>query len=188
MYKVRIIRLSLILVFSVFVVNLSFSQLGGPPSSKAEYEKAYKRRIAQEYLNGVYIPKNLTDVFYHLNKLTQEEDIKKFKAATEEEVEVKLFPSLGRWMIHNWGFYSGSRLSHYLKSVGLTHPEDMARFLMVTYHRSLNDKPLDVKPLVLGYIEARNNVALEQFPEKKAIMEANRKTLMKKDSVMNKNR
>ena len=183
MIKGSSLKLSIVLIFVLFMLNQAFAQLGGPPSSRAEYEKAYEKRIRQEHLNGTYIPKNLTDVFYQLNKLSEDEDLKKFKSATEAEVEVKLFPSLGRWIIHNWGFYGGSRLSHYLRSVGLTHPEDMAKFLMVTYHRSLNDKPLDVKELVTNYKAKREDAILKQFPEKRAIIEANRKITAARDSL-----
>ena len=182
MIKVSL-KLSFAVFLSIFIYTEGYSQLGGPPSSKADYEKAYQKRIAQEYLNGTYIPRNLTDVFVQLNKLAEEQDLQKFKSASEAEVETKLFPSLGRWIIHNWGFYGGSRLSHYLRSVGLTHPEDMARFLMVTYHRSLNDKPMNVKELVLKYKRYREDIALENFPEKKAIIEANRSTMAKRDSL-----
>ena len=171
------------IIFTICVLNLSFAQPGGLPSSVKDYEKAYQRRITQEYLDGTYIPKNLTDVFVQLNKLAEAGDLQKFKTASEADVEVKLFPSLGRWMIHNWGFYGGSRLSHYLKSVGLTHPDDMARFLMLAYHRTLNDKPMNVKELVTRYKAYRQKIALDKFPAKKAVIEANKKIIAERDSL-----
>jgi len=51
-------------------------------------------------------------------------------------------------MIVNWGFYEGSRLTAFLNQLDLYHPEDMARFVIITFHRSINRKPLEVKSLV----------------------------------------
>jgi hypothetical protein len=65
-------------------------------------------------------------------------------------------------MIVNWNFYEGSRLSHYLKQMGLSYPEDMANFLIVCFHRHLNGKDLDEKNLVQKYIEARKADLLER--------------------------
>lgn len=124
-------------------------------SFEEAFEKEYQRRIKKEYLYRVYIPKDLADAFIQLNRLSDRESINKFKGAPEEVASRKLHFSLGRWIIHNWGFYGGSRLSHYLKNLGLTHPDDMARFIIMTYHRNLNKKKLDVKPLIEQLIAER---------------------------------
>ena len=78
---------------------------GELPSTDAEIEAEYQRRIKKEYLNRVYIPKDLADCFIQLNKLIDEESKAKFKRAPEEVVVRKLHFSLGRWMIHYWSFY-----------------------------------------------------------------------------------
>lgn len=135
------------LIFALALGSLALSAQK-PPESLEEYEKAYEYRIRQEYLYGVYIPKDLTDAFIQLNKLIDEPSKQKFKSIDEEEATRKLFFSLGRWISHNWGFYGGSRLSHFLKGLGLSHPDDMASFVIITYHRNLNRKPLEVRPLV----------------------------------------
>lgn len=120
----------------------------GPPETREQYERAYQRRIKQERLYGIYIPKDLADAFNELNKKIDAESEQKFKSAPEDVVADRLFFSLGRWIIHNWGFYGGSRFSVYLKDLGLSHPDDMARFIIITYHRNLNRVPLEVKPLL----------------------------------------
>lgn len=126
-----------------------------PSETREEYESEYQERIKKETLYGVYIPQDLTDAFIQLNKLIEADDRQKFKSLSEEEAEHRLFFSLGRWIIHNWGFYGGSRLSHFLRELGVYHPEDMARFIIITYHRNLNRKSLDVKPLVESIQEKR---------------------------------
>jgi hypothetical protein len=145
-----------------------------PPETLEEYEKAYEYRIRQEYLYGVYIPKDLTDAFIQLNKLIDEPSKQKFKSIDEEEATRKLFFSLGRWISHNWGFYGGSRLSHFLKGLGLSHPDDMARFVIITYHRNLNRKALDVRPLVEKFKAERLKEQEERRKEGEVLFEETR--------------
>lgn len=121
-----------------------------PPSTEEEFEKKYQQNIKKERLHGVYIPKDLADAFIQLNILIDKSSQTKFKNMEEAEAVKKLHFSFGRWITHNWSLYAGSRYSHYVKSVGIHHPEDMASFTILMYHRYLNKKKLDVK----GYMEA----------------------------------
>ncbi|NRA52230.1 MAG: hypothetical protein HRU12_24130 [Phaeodactylibacter sp.] len=133
-----------VFIFLLFLIGGS-SYAQKPVTSESEYDKAYARRIQQEYLYGTYIPKDLSDAIVQLNKLADRGSLQKFRMAPEEEAVRKLHFSLGRWIILNWGFYEGSRLSHALKDMGLHHPDDMARLIIRSMHRSLNKKPIDVK-------------------------------------------
>ncbi len=125
------------------------------PSTREEYEREYQRRIKKEYLFGVYIPKDMADAFRELDKRIDKESKEKFLSLSEEEAWHKLFFSLGRWITYNWGFYGGSRFSHYLRSMGLSYPDDMARFVIVMYHRHLSGNPLDPKPVIDQILEER---------------------------------
>ena len=111
-------------------------------------EERYEWRLKQEKLYGIYIPRDLTDAFVELNKRIDAESKAKFKNAPEDLVAKKLHFSLGRWMMVNWGFYEGSRLTAFLNKLDIHHPDDMARFLIITFHRSINRTPLEVKSLV----------------------------------------
>ena len=133
-----------------------------PAETREEYEAAYKRRIRMETLNQVYIPKDLADAFNELNKKIDADSEQRFLSLPDSVAADKLFFSLGRWIQVNWGFYGGSRFSHYLKGIGLSHPEDMARFVIITYHRNLSRVPLDVKPLVEGLVQTRQAAVLER--------------------------
>ena len=126
-----------------------------PPVTLDEYEKAYQKRIKQDYIFGVYIPADLTDAFIQLNKLIEGKTQNLFKNLAEDEAAHKLHFGFGRWMIHNWGFYEGSRMSVFLNNLGLYNPDDMAHFLMITYHRNLNKEKLNVKQLIESIAEAR---------------------------------
>ncbi len=135
-----------------------------PVFSEDKFEYNYQKRIKKEVIYGVYIPKDLADCFIQLNKLVDDNSLAKFKAMPEEEAVSKLHFSFGRWMIHNWGFYEGSRLSHYLKeTLQVSYPDDMAAFIIITYHRNLNKSELKVRELADRFIKKRK----KQFEEKK---------------------
>ncbi len=156
----RLLTLLLLLLPSLLI-----AQSSGPPSTKEEYEREYAKRIKKEYLYGVYIPKDMGDAFRQLDKLTDAESRKKFLSLSEEDAWRKLFFSLGRWIAHNWGFYGGSRFSHYLRGMGLTHPDDMVRFVIVMYHRHLSGAPLEPRPLIEQILEDRK----KQLPRREVI-------------------
>ena len=154
----------LILFFSLSTVLMVGAQV---PESGDAYLKEYQRRIKKEMLNDVYIPKDLNESFLELTRLTDKAARVKYMNTEEDVVVKKLYFSLGRWILHNWGFYGGSRLSHFLKTkLGVSHPEDQAVFIMRTYHRSLNKEELDVKTLVEELKEHRKK---ERVKNKKII-------------------
>jgi len=126
-----------------------------PPATESEFEDNYQQRIQQEYLKGIYIPADIGDAFAQLHKLVDKTSKKKFKNAPEDTAVTKLHFSFGRWIILNWGFYEGSRLSHTLRNMGLHHPDDMARFLIRSFHRSLNGQPIEAKQQIKRLNEKR---------------------------------
>ncbi len=134
------------------------------------FEENYQKRIKKERIHGVYIPMDITDAFMELNRLIAPADRAKFKSIPEEIAVSKLHLSLGRWMIYNWGFYEGSRLSHHLKeTVGVSHPDNMAKFIIYTYHRSLNKQPLNVKELV-EFFDTKRKKMVEEKKEKSKVI------------------
>lgn len=147
----------------------------GPAGTEAEYEKLYQERIKKDKLDGVYIPKNLDDALLQLDKLTTPESREKFKTIPEDSVVYIMHNRLGQWIILNWGFYGGSRLSHYLKSAGVTYPDDMADFLILAYSRKLNGKPVNIKELATGFRQKRKQQFEASKKHGKVIKEEKRK-------------
>jgi hypothetical protein len=147
----------------------------GPPSTAAEYEKQYQDRIKQEKINGVYIPKNLDDAMLQLDKLISPDAQAKVRVVPEDSACMRLHHRMGQWMILNWGFYGGSRLSHYLRSAGVSYPDDMADFLIIAYHRHLNKKPYSIKELATKFKEKRKVEFEKEKKERKVIKEETRK-------------
>ncbi len=147
----------------------------GPANTEAEFHQQYQERITKETLNGVYIPKNLDDAMMELDKRISPESQAVFKAIPEDSVCLRLHQRLGTWMILNWGFYGGSRLSHYLRSAGVTFPDDMADFLIIAYHKRLNGKPIPVKDLALEFQAKRRKEHQERLKKGEVLYEETRK-------------
>jgi hypothetical protein len=169
----------LISIFNVHAQETPSTEKKAKPkdvlSAEEQYQKEYNKRIKRERLFGVYIPKDLPDAYTQLNRLTPIEAKAKFKRVEEEIAAKKLHFSLGRWIIHNWGFYGGSRLSHYIKKMGLSHPDDQAQLIIRTYHRYLNKKPLDIKKTAEDLQEARIKKLEERKKKGKVISKEKRK-------------
>ncbi|MCB0570119.1 MAG: hypothetical protein KDC66_10165 [Phaeodactylibacter sp.] len=138
----------LLLVLLTLAAGPSWGQK--PPETEQEFDEGYQQRIQMEYIAGVYIPKDISDAIAQLNKLVDRESKAKFKSVSEDEAVHKLYFSFGRWITLNWGFYEGSRLSDALRRMGVYHPDDMSQLIIRSFHRSLNQKPIDVK----GQVEA----------------------------------
>lgn len=153
-----IIRYLLIFGFAI-TTCLASSQT----ESEKEYLEAYNKRILQSRIDGVYIPVDIDDAFTELKNLSEPEGLQKFKLTPEDIVDSRLQGGIGRWMIINWGFYDGSRLSHHLKSLGVHHPEDMAGLLLVSFHRHLNALELNIADQISAYQAKRQAEHEEQM-------------------------
>ncbi len=122
------------------------------------YNEKYERNIKKSRINGVYIPKDLNEAHQEILALAPKESTDKFKSAEKEFVVNRLHYGLGRWMILNWNFYEGSRYSHYLIQLGLSHPDDMARFTLLTFHDYLNNIDSDIDHTVKTLVEERKQL------------------------------
>ena len=123
------------------------------------YEKQYEKNILKTRIDGIYIPKDLYDSFEQLKRLMGPETTAEYQALSEERAGKKLY--LVMWIANNWNFRSGSRLSHNIRSLGITYPENMAHFVMICFHRHLNNKELDLKERVAFYKE-KEKIAAEK--------------------------
>lgn len=146
----------------------------GPADTEAEYLREYQERITKDRLFNVYIPKNLDDAMVQLDKLIEPDMQKKYKSIPEDTVCMVMLNRLGQWMINNWGFYGGSRLSHYLRTAGVTFPDDMADLLLIAYHRHLHGKPVLMKELAPPFRQKRKKEHEAELKEGEVIKEEKR--------------
>ncbi|MEO7175590.1 MAG: DUF6794 domain-containing protein [Saprospiraceae bacterium] len=141
-------------LFAFLFAQSAFAQ--EPTNSEAETKKRYEERIAKSRILGVYIPKDENDAMKELDRLIDESSKAKLKAHTEQEAMKKLHFSFGLWMITNWSFYEGSRLSAYMRQNGVSYPDDMAEILIACYHRHLNGTSLRFSELCAQYKASRD--------------------------------
>ncbi|MBI5916103.1 MAG: hypothetical protein HY842_12070 [Bacteroidetes bacterium] len=142
----------ILILSTLFFCSTTLCAQQGQVPADPDQEK-YEWRLRQEVLYDVYIPKDVNEVFMELNKKIDAQSKAKFLTLGEEEATTRLFFSLGRWMTHNWSLFEGSRLSKYMQDMGIHHPDNMVRFLITAYHRSLGKQPLEIKELIKKYQE-----------------------------------
>ncbi len=176
----------LFILFTGNYLYIAAQDLPAPAQSKDEFEKNYQWRIQQATLAGVYIPKDLFDALKQLNKLTDSTSRLKFKLLNENDAEHKLFFSLNRWIVTNWGLYEGSRLGDYLKSNKIYFPEDQATAIIISWHRTLNGKDINFKEITSRLSDKRKKEKEERL--KKVVQNAPFIIIKpKKDSAVTKN-
>ena len=134
----------------------------------AAKQKQYEENIVKEEINGIYIPYDIEDAMTQLNLMANEESRAKLIGIDEDVVVERLNKGLGRWMMINWSFFEGSRLSHHLRQMGVSIPEDMAEFLITTYYRELNKIDIEIKSRAKAIYERRKKEQ-EQRNEKKKV-------------------
>jgi hypothetical protein len=145
-------------IFNLFIIiffSITFAQSQDYKEIQRIQDSIFQSNIRKTRINGVYIPKNLTEAFTELSALSSDNALLKFKNAPEEIVAKKLHFGLGRWMQVNWNFDEGSRLSKILIDYGITHPDDMVNFMLRSYHRNLNNVDQDINTRVKVYQEQR---------------------------------
>jgi hypothetical protein len=118
-------------------------------------DSLYNANIKKSNLYGVYIPRDIDDALEKLMELTTEQARKPMVKVHEDTIARRLHFGIGRWMEYNWNFVEGSRFSHYLRQKGLTDTDDMVRFMIITFHRHVSNKPLDTDTLLAKIVKER---------------------------------
>lgn len=106
-----------------------------------------------EYLNGEYIPENLNKCFDQLNSMLTTKEIEEIKIKTEEDFTANSHFGLGLWIRNNWGLWQGSRLYHFFKIKGISHPDDMSGIILTSYHRKINGIEIQLEEQIMKYQE-----------------------------------
>src|SRR5690606_30424421 len=93
-----------------------------------EQDSIYQENIKKSRLYGVYIPKDMSEAFKELDRLSDKTSKDKMKSAPESVIAERLYFGLGRWMSYNWNFVDGSRFSKYLSDLGLKFEDERIKF------------------------------------------------------------
>ncbi|NLO70596.1 MAG: hypothetical protein GX102_06590 [Porphyromonadaceae bacterium] len=124
----------------IFLIFISCST-----TSKALYETDDKSWLSADTINGVYIPKDLSDCIEQIDIILPDTIKEMAIFWSESTFSANTHAGLGMWIRNNWGLWRESRLSHYFNNLGVFHPDDMSDIILTSYHRSLtlNDIKLD---------------------------------------------
>lgn len=137
--------------------------------SQTNMDSLYQANLSKKKINGVYIPVDMKEAFRELIHLSSEKSLDKLKAAPEEIAATKLHLGLGKWISAKWNFYEGSRFTQYLNDLGVTHPDDMIQFTIVSFHRFLNQRDLALQQRADAYKLKRENEFAERLKKARTI-------------------
>jgi len=84
-------------------------------------------------------PKTITEGFEMLKKDLSPEDLEMIKNSNENEA-VSFHFGLGMGIRNSWGLWHGSKISTYLYSRGISHPDDMSGFIIRSFIKYLQGK------------------------------------------------
>lgn len=98
-----------------------------------------------EYLEGIYIPKNLEECYIELNKILDKKKLDEIKELSEKQFISNSHFGLGLWIRNNWGLWKESRLYVFFKTKGVFHPDDISGIILRSYHRYLNGKEIKLE-------------------------------------------
>lgn len=141
-----------------------FSERGREFKTLERYQ-LLRKTIEREMLHIDYVPETLEETFLWLDKFLQDKEL--FKETPEKEMMGMAHHGLGRWLRNKWYLWWSEKfaiesieekdslypqtkptLNSYFESLGIHHADDMSGIVLVSYHRHLNDKPIELEKQV----------------------------------------
>lgn len=104
-------------------------------------------------VHDIKIPKNLDQCFKILNKTLSDKELEIIKISPEDSIYHHDEFKHGTDFFHAWKLYEGSRLTRYFNKKGLYGTHEIYNTILVSYHRHLNNKPLDLESQIKKYQE-----------------------------------
>ncbi|MFK7834299.1 MAG: DUF6794 domain-containing protein [Winogradskyella sp.] len=110
-----------------------------------------------------YIPKNLNDSIEYLNCEWPESNKTEFKNKEESDAVTELHFGAGMGIRNGWDLWKGkNQILRFFKSKGISHPDDMSSIVLTSFHRQLNNKPIDLDSQI-SYYEKYWKTAKKKF-------------------------
>ncbi|MDN5213033.1 hypothetical protein QQ020_13280 [Fulvivirgaceae bacterium BMA12] len=100
-----------------------------------------------------YIPKDLNDAISYLDCNWPDNDKEEFKSKNEDDAVAELHFGTGRAIRNNWDLWSKRKnsLVKYFNKHGIFHPDDISSIILTSFHRKLNNNPIDLDSQVKSY-------------------------------------
>ncbi len=86
---------------------------------KEKRKQEFKKRLALQKIDGIYIPENLYECMTELDKILNFESKKQLKESMNTFEFNSHLGGLGMWIRNNWGINGGSRLLKYFNDRGI---------------------------------------------------------------------
>jgi hypothetical protein len=105
-----------------------------------------------------YVPINLDDAIHRLDYLISDSNKLSFKETEEPRaVNYANMGPWGTWIRNDWKLWKGSRLNSYFDSLGIHHPEEMTNVIFTSFHRHLNNRPIDLNGQIALIVDFHKN-------------------------------
>lgn len=98
------------------------------------------------------IPTTLEECFEVLLVLSKKKEIDMIRSQPEKDM-CHHHHGIGMWMRNTWGLWQGGPLQDHFKKMGLWHADDMSGVILTSFHRHLNNKPLEVEEQIKHYLD-----------------------------------
>lgn len=99
--------------------------------------------------NHNYIPINLEDALNYMDCSWSEKDKIFFRGQQEKNA---CFNGPGMGIRNSWGLWAGkNELVQYFNNIGIFHPDDMSSIILISFHRRLNGKEINLDEQVTKY-------------------------------------
>lgn len=121
-------------------LTVTFSNVVGQTPTKREIKEAWKN-----------IPLNIEECINRLDIIYSDSAKICFANKDEAKAASEFNMMQGMPIRNNWKLWRGSELSKYFNSYRVYHPEDMTYFIFTSYHRKLNNRPIDFDGQVTEY-------------------------------------
>lgn len=123
-----------------------------------------------------YVPKNLTDAINYLDCRWTEKDKEEFKIIDENDAVAELHMGTGQGIRNNWGLWEGKKsLYRYFRTKGISHPDDMSSIILTSFHRHLNNKPIDLDGQINYYKNYWKKAREKYYQENRILTEKKKK-------------
>jgi hypothetical protein len=96
-------------------------------------------------------PATLEQTYKYLDRIFDDVEKYSFKTLPEDIATSRLHFGLGMWIRNKWGLWGNSKLKNYFLDKDVHHPDDMSGIILTSYHRYLNNRPVDLDGQIKKY-------------------------------------
>lgn len=109
-----------------------------------------------------YVPKSLDDAMAFMDCNWKDREV--FKQKEEKDAVADEHFAKGRWIRNGWGLSEAKNpLYKQFKSLGVTFPEDISTVILTSYHRHLNNRPIDLDGQISDFKKSKRRIELSKL-------------------------